>query len=520
MKRLSARLYIETFCLTLTALLCAIMPACIPAAAQQNRGMQPVQPEGGQRLALVIGNANYPWKPLVNPINDATDVAAALGHVGFNGGHVNPVTNLKEREMKRAVREFVESIRPGDFAFVYYSGHGVEVNGTNYLLPIDIPADATEGEVEDEAIPAQRIARDLESQGAAVKVLVLDACRDNPIRANRSAGGGLVPMEGLGSLVIFATEAGRTASDNIEGRNGLFTQYLLKALSMKGVPLDDAVRDAARQMAADTNRRQVPAIYGLLEKPVFLVNGPVTMNVVPAEPVLDPAVEAWNLIKTSRDPEVFESFARTFPNSDLTASARLRAQQLRSEAAEASVHASPIPPATSDTNNQPNRTTNLRTKSESSLITAGGQQMQPYTSTEGRFTVTFPGGSPKLDTQTVNLKGGGTSTLYEFWTELENNNVSYMMMYNDYSAEYVKGDPQATLATTRDGAVNGKKLLSDMAISLNGVPGREFTAKDDTWNYTVRQFLHGKRLYQLIIVSSDAHPATQTSAFLDSFRIN
>ena len=72
--------------------------------------------------------------------------------------------------------------------------------------------------------------------------------------------------------------------------------------------------------------------------------------------------------------------------------------------------------------------------------------LQPYTSTDGRFTVTFPGGSPKLDTETIDLKGGGKATLYEFWTEPENGNVSYMAMYNDYSADYANGDPQTVLA--------------------------------------------------------------------------
>lgn len=146
--------------------------------------------------------------------------------------------------------------------------------------------------------------------------------------------------------------------------------------------------------------------------------------------------------------------------------------------------------------------------------------LQPYTSSEGRFTVTFPGGSPKLNTETIDLKGGGKSTLYEFWTDVENGNISYMAMYNDYSADYANGDPQTVLAQVRDGAIKGKTLVSDMAISLNGVPGREFTTKDDNWNYTVRQFLQGKRLYQLIVVSSSAHPATQTSEFLTSFTIN
>ncbi|MGH9560262.1 MAG: hypothetical protein ACRD3S_02310, partial [Terracidiphilus sp.] len=112
-----------------------------------------------------------------------------------------------------------------------------------------------------------------------------------------------------------------------------------------------------------------------------------------------------------------------------------------------------------------------------------------------------------------------TSTLYEFWTESGDGNISYMVMYNDYPAEYANDGSDAILARTRDGAVKGKTLLSDMAISLNGTPGREFTAKDDDWNFTVRQFLNGKRLYQLIVVSKSSNPATQTSDFLNSFKI-
>ncbi len=154
------------------------------------------------------------------------------------------------------------------------------------------------------------------------------------------------------------------------------------------------------------------------------------------------------------------------------------------------------------------------------VLAAGGQQMHPYTSTDGRFTVDFPPGEVKLNAETLSFKDGTKGTIYEFSVELAGGNISYMVMYNDYSATQANGDPQTVLANTRDGAVAGKTLLSDMAISLNGVPGREFTAKDDTWNYTVRQYLSGKRLYQLIVVSNNDHPATQISQFLDSFKIN
>ena len=154
------------------------------------------------------------------------------------------------------------------------------------------------------------------------------------------------------------------------------------------------------------------------------------------------------------------------------------------------------------------------------VVSAGAQQMQPFTSTEGRFTANFPQGAVQQANQAINLSGGGTTTLYQFSVDQANGNVSYMVMYSDYSANYANGDPQTLLAETRDGAVKGKTLLSDIAISLNGVPGREFTAKDgDGWNYTVRQFLQAKRLYQLIVVSNAANPATQISDFLNSFTI-
>ncbi|MGA3130977.1 MAG: hypothetical protein ABSD59_09265 [Terracidiphilus sp.] len=152
-------------------------------------------------------------------------------------------------------------------------------------------------------------------------------------------------------------------------------------------------------------------------------------------------------------------------------------------------------------------------------VWAAGQQMQSYSSSEGSFSVQFPSGDVKHDTDQVALKEGSSSTLYEFWVEQAGGNISYMVMYNDYPANYPNDGADATLARTRDGAVKGKTLVSDIAINLNGVPGREFTATDSTWNFTVRQFLKGKRLYQLIVVSSTNHPATQTSDFMNSFRI-
>ncbi|MDR3683051.1 MAG: hypothetical protein P4L11_04905 [Geothrix sp.] len=144
---------------------------------------------------------------------------------------------------------------------------------------------------------------------------------------------------------------------------------------------------------------------------------------------------------------------------------------------------------------------------------------QAFTSQEGHFRIIFAG-EPKRDSQVVPLKGGGSTTLFQFTVELDNDNIAYIVMYNDYPGDYANGDPQSVLATTRDGAVSGKTLLTDVPITLNGVPGRAFTATDSSGlNYTVHQYLSGKRLYQLIIVGSASHPAIQADQFLSSFQV-
>lgn len=159
-----------------------------------------------------------------------------------------------------------------------------------------------------------------------------------------------------------------------------------------------------------------------------------------------------------------------------------------------------------------------RAQVSGSIGGGGDEAQQRFTSSSGRFSVVLPG-PVKQKTEPVNLTGGATATLYEFWTELDNGNVAYMVMYNDYPANYATGDPQATLAQTEKGAVGGKKLLTDKAISLNGIPGREFTASDSDFNYTTCQYLQGTRLFQLIVVSAKSSTARMTSQFLASFRI-
>ena len=150
---------------------------------------------------------------------------------------------------------------------------------------------------------------------------------------------------------------------------------------------------------------------------------------------------------------------------------------------------------------------------------ATGQQMQPYTSTDGRFTVQFPAGQIKQDTRDVALQGTDKVTVHEFWVEVDNGPafVIYNVTYGDFPANYTNSAPQDFLASTRDSVLAGKTLVSDKAIDLNGIPGREFTVSDDQQNnYTMRQFLQGSRLYTAEVISPKGTAPTQASQFLNS----
>ncbi len=268
------------------------------AALAQDRSFTPAQ--GARRIALVIGNNNYSWKPLVSSVNDARAVAQALKEVGFAAADVHLVTDAHQSELRRSVHEFVQSVKPGDLALVYYSGYGVEVKGANYLLPVDVPADATESNVEEQAVSAQRLLRDLDDQGARLRVLILDACRDNPIRPARSAGAGLAPMEGRGSLVVLATQAGHTAADTPGQSNSVFTLSLLQALQQPGVSLEYAMKGVSRNVARATHERQVPAVFGRLSDDVVLLpNGSPGLSPAPSSSPQDPATFAARIPNTN-----------------------------------------------------------------------------------------------------------------------------------------------------------------------------------------------------------------------------
>lgn len=208
-----------------------------------------------RRVALVIGNAKYKEAPLTNPVNDARDMAAALQRTGFE---VITAFDATQKEMNRAIARFGDRLTGETVALFYYAGHGMQVRGKNYLIPIDAEI-KSESTVRVESVDVDGVLDQLSTSD--LNVVILDACRNNPFerRANRSVGAaGLAQMEApKGSLIAYATAPGRTAADG-DGRNGLYTQELLKQIQVQGLTIEQVFKNVRREVARATRDGQIP----------------------------------------------------------------------------------------------------------------------------------------------------------------------------------------------------------------------------------------------------------------------
>ena len=243
-----------------------------------------------KRVALVIGVSNYQQVPrLPNPVRDADAMAALFKKAGFEV--VDGKRDLGIADLRRAIREFSETSRDADISVVYYAGHGIEVDGTNYLVPADAKL-ISDFDIEDETVSLDRVLRALDPV-KRLKLVILDACRDNPFAktmkrsvASRAIGRGLAKIEPAMSdtLVAYAAKAGAVAADG-DGQNSPFAIALLKHIAEPGLDLRIAFGRVRDDVLKSTGNRQEPFVYGSL--------GGDTMALVPpvAKPV-DPEGEA------------------------------------------------------------------------------------------------------------------------------------------------------------------------------------------------------------------------------------
>jgi Tfp pilus assembly protein PilF len=179
------------------------------------------------RLALVIGNDSYPGNSLANARNDAKAIGEALASVGYK---TTTDLDLNRKGMIDAVQAFNDLIQPGDTVVFYYAGHGLQVNGENYLVPIDFSVSTT-GDVKSQGYSLSQMRDQFVRHGAVTQVIILDACRNNPFLGARSIEGGWAGFgTSAGTLLAFGTSPGSTAADDPSEPHGLFTQMLLKHL--------------------------------------------------------------------------------------------------------------------------------------------------------------------------------------------------------------------------------------------------------------------------------------------------
>ncbi len=232
--------------------------SCAAAAAQDRQlVIAPVKPApaGERRVALVIGNAAYKVSPLRNPVRDARAVSKALADTGFK---VTVVENGSETTMRRAIRAFGDELLGGGVGLFYYAGHGMQVRGRNYLIPVNADIER-EDEVEDQAVDASLVLSKMDSAKNALNLMILDACRNNPFaRTFRSSAQGLAQMDApSGTLVAFATAPGSVASDG-DGDNGLYTKHLLANITRPGLPIEQLFKEVRIGVGRETGDRQVP----------------------------------------------------------------------------------------------------------------------------------------------------------------------------------------------------------------------------------------------------------------------
>ncbi|MCK4494267.1 MAG: caspase family protein [Methylococcales bacterium] len=229
-----------------------------------------------KRLALVLGNAKYqkPGASLDNPTNDANDIAALLKKLGFE---VSLHLDETKEGMDRAIRDFGQRLKQSgkdSVALFYYAGHAAEIEGVNYLFPVDAKVNS-ESEAEKEAVPVQSLIKQIESSGTSLNIVLLDACRNNPYppkqRSFNTNNNHLATMKApRGTIVAYSTASGKTASDGATN-NGLYTGELLKYMRVPNLKIEEVLKNVRISVSKQSNNNQIAWVYSSLEGDFYLI---------------------------------------------------------------------------------------------------------------------------------------------------------------------------------------------------------------------------------------------------------
>lgn len=293
---------------TLLLLVMVLLPAFRATAAD---------PE--PRVALVIGNAAYADGALRNPVNDAREMARTLRGLGFT---VLAHENLGRQAMEQAVLDYGRRIAAGGVGLVYYAGHGLQVRGRNYLVPVDARI-ADEAGTRVAAVDVDLLLEQMSTARNRVNVLILDACRNNPFeRRLRGTSTGLAPVDAArGTLVAYATAPGSVAADG-QGQHGLYTDELLKALRVPGLKIEEVFKRVRAGVAERSHGAQTPWESSSL-------TGDLVINIsvqaaAPAALSADRDALFWASVKDSKEAAAYRAYLRQFPDGTFAELARQR----------------------------------------------------------------------------------------------------------------------------------------------------------------------------------------------------
>lgn len=318
---------------------------------------------GENRVALVIGNSAYPTGALTNPTNDALDMASALSRVGFE---VTTLIDASHRDIRRAYIDFGRRLSDGGVGLFYYAGHGVQVNGENYLIPVDAVIE-DEAHVEVEGVNINEILARMGGARNRLNIVILDACRDNPFRSVMRSSGprGLARTSApTGTYLAYATAPDQVALDGESRSNSPFTAALVEAMEEPGHDLDDVFLEVRRAVLDETDGKQVPWVstsvtgHFYFRPPegtrteVATATAPRTRSLELSAPSIPNAPEPgtseealfWQSIMNSDEPALYREYLSRWPDGTYAPIAEVRLEQLESQSAE--TPSATTPPAT------------------------------------------------------------------------------------------------------------------------------------------------------------------------------
>lgn len=283
------------------------------------------------RLALVIGNSAYADAPLVNPVNDAKAMAALLDQAGFT---VSSHLNVTRTDMLAAIERFGAAARKAETqqVLLYFAGHGVQLDWRNYLLPVDARAETAE-QLRASCIDLNQLIGELGKAKGKTFIIMLDACRNDPFgRSFRPPQAGLSQFDApVGSLLAYATSPGNVASDG-SGQNGLYTENLLRELSVKGAKIEDALKRVRLNVRLASQGAQIPWETTSLEQDVFIFNGGhKKLSEAEQERLLEEDMAVWGRIKNSGKVDDYAGYLRQFPNGRFAEIVQTRLTRLLAE---------------------------------------------------------------------------------------------------------------------------------------------------------------------------------------------